>query len=214
MQKREILSLFKNLLPRYDKTARFHPAIVAAAVEKVLSEMYQEVWQRNPTDLLSFTKGYGYSTTLPVVYENSTGIYYTTLPIAPIPIPDNASGVRRINTKVRSGFSFFATNKAEVDNLESGSLANTVTVKTGYIVTPTRVEYYNISGTAINDGVRMDLLIKFSNYADTDEVMIPETVDAQGNTFIPRVLAILGVIPPVDLKDNNAEMTQQSNNKA
>lgn len=212
MIKKEIRSYIKNLLPKLDKTGKYHPRFVDAAIERVLIEMYQELFAVNPLALQRFTKGYGYTTALSVLYEASTGIYYTTLPAKIIPFRDKASGVRRVSTPVSSGLSFFPIDKREVDLLGSGSYADTVTTKTGYVVTPTRVEYYNISGAAITGGVKMDLIVPFSVYEDTDDVLIPEThIEAQ-EVFANRVLSVLGVIQPVDLKDDNSDLVKQMNN--
>jgi len=69
-----------------------------------------------------------------------------------------------------------------------------------------------MSGSVLYSGVRIDCIIPFSQYADTDTVLIPESVTQDGKTFIDRVLAPLGVIQPVDLKDDNADTVRQMNN--
>lgn len=205
MVKAEIRSLITNLLPKYDKTNKYHPSVVNAAIERVLIEMYQEVFYENPLALQRFTKPYGYTVALAVSSEASTGLYYTTLPAKVVPFKDKSSGVRRISTPVQGAFTFFPTDQREMDYLQNGSNADTVTSKIGYVVTPTRVEYYNISGAVRTSGVRMDIVIPFSTYLDTDEVLIPESLNKEAGEFEDRVLKILGVIQPVDLKDDNAE---------
>ena len=205
MLKKEIRSLIASLLPKYDKTGKYHSRFVDAAIERVLIEMYQEVFYESPLALQRFTKPYGYSTALAVNSEASTGLYYTTLPVSFVPFKDKSSGVRRVSTPVQGAFTFFPTDQREMDYLQNGSNADSVTAKIGYVVTPTRVEYYNMSGTVLTSGVRMDIVIPFSTYLDTDEVLIPESLNKETGEFENRVLAILGVIQPVDLKDDNAE---------
>jgi hypothetical protein len=52
--------------------------------------------------------------------------------------------------------------------------------------------------------VRMDLIIPFSKFAETDEVKIPEISDTRtGETFMDRVMKIVGVVQPTDVKDDN-----------
>jgi hypothetical protein len=68
-----------------------------------------------------------------------------------------------------------------------------------------------MSAAIAAQGVRMDLVIPFSRYAEDDEVKIPEITEITGTnyqkkseTFMDRVMAILAMSPPVDLKDDNA----------
>ena len=86
-----------------------------------------------------------------------------------------------------------------------GSYVNYVKDKIGYIVTPARVEYYGMTGAIITSGVRMDILIPFSEYADTDTVLYPEHVTKEGMGFIDRVVQRFIDKPPTDLLDDNAE---------
>jgi hypothetical protein len=62
-----------------------------------------------------------------------------------------------------------------------------------------------MTGSVLSSGIRADIVIPFTEYADTDDVMLPEHKNQDGEDFIDRVLKILGVIQPVDLKDDNAE---------
>jgi hypothetical protein len=81
------------------------------------------------------------------------------------------------------------------------------------VVTPTRVEFFNLPPSITS--VRMDLLIPFSKYDEDDEVKIPELTEVTGTnyrqvakTFMDRVMEILGVVAPVDLRDDNSNTTQ------
>ncbi len=214
MIKAEVRSLITNVLPKFDKTGKYHPRFVDAAIEKVIGSLYDDCFKRNPLELQRYTKGYGYTTALSILLENSTGLYYTTLPAAIHPFSDKASGVRRVSTLIQGGLTFFPMDARETDLVLSGSNVTTVTLKIGYVVTPTRVEYYKMTGTVLGQGVRMDLIIPFSVYADTDTVLIPEETDQQGKTFVDKVLAILGVVQPIDTRDDNSDpMQKQQNNR-
>lgn len=205
MVKAEIRSLVKNLLPKYDKSGKYAPRFLDAVIEKVLAEMYNDVFRRNPLELQRYTKPYGYTSPLAVLLEAATGLYYTTLPAATLVFPDKASGVRRISTPLQGGMTFFPVDQREMDLIQSGSYSDVVSSKIGYAVTPTRVEYYNMSAAIIASGVRMDCIIPFSVYTDTDTVLIPEERN-EGLSFIDRVLAVLGVVRPIDALDNNADV--------
>jgi hypothetical protein len=214
MRKDEIRSIVRNTLPRYDKGGRWHDNYIDAIIEKVIAQMYNEVWAVNPLNLQRYVKQYGYSTALVVSTEPGTGIKYTTLPESIVPFQDKLSGVRRISTFAQGAVTFFPMDAREIDLVANGSFFNTVTSKTGYAVNQTRVEYYNMSAAVEAVGVRMDCIIPFSKYDDDDEVKIPEVADPQaGETFMDRVLKVLGIVQPVDVRDDNTqEETPQRNN--
>ncbi len=205
MIKSEIRSLVLNRLQRYDKTAKFMGRVLDAECEAVLNQMYNEVFSVNPLSLQRFTKGYGYSTPLAVGNEASTLIYYTTLPENIVNFPDRASGVRRVAPATQTGIGFYPMDQREWDLAMSGLYINYVKDKIGYIVTPTRVEYYGMTGDIISSGVRMDIIIPFSEYEDTDVVLYPEHTLRSGEGFIDRVVMRLQNKPPVDLLDDGRD---------
>lgn len=206
MIKSEIISTIKNRLTRFDKTAKYHDRVLIAEAESVLSQMLREVFEMSPHNLQRYCKSYGNSAPLAVINEPATAIYYTTLPASVISIDDKASGVRRIAPATQTGSVFFPMDQREWDLVMRGSYVNSVKTRIGYIVTPTRVEYYGMTGTIIASGVRMDLLVPFSVYAETDVVPFPNHVDSNGMGFIDRVVERLTDKPTVDLLDNNQDI--------
>lgn len=214
MQKSEVRSLVRNSLPKIDKSGRFLDNYLNGVIEKVIASMYEDIWRMNPLNLQRYVKQYGYSVPIPVLTENSTGIKYSTLPESIIVFQDKSSGVRRISTPIQGAFMFFPMDAREVDLVSNGSYFDTVNTKVGYVVNQNRVEYYNMNAAIITSGVRMDLIIPFSKYLETDEVKIPEIADVRtGETFMDRVFKILQLVKPVDLLDNNAspETVQKDN---
>lgn len=221
MYKAEIRSLIKNSVAKYDKVAKFHDRFLDATIGKVLQQLYNEVYDADPLALQRFTKRYGDTSIIAVSYDASAELYYSSYPtgtdgvVRIVPIPDKASGVRRITTRSQGGMTFHPLDNREVELVASGSFFETVTNKIGYIPTNERIEYYNMSAAVSAIGVRMDLLVDFSEYADTDVVLIPEIVgqsrfrrnntDSVEDAFAFRVLRMLAVIPPVDLSDNNKD---------
>ena len=205
MIKSEIRSVIRNILPRVDKVDMYHDNAIDAAIEKSINQMYEDVWRMNPLNLQRYTKGFGYTTAIEVNTEDSTNVVYSTLPESIVPFQDKASGVRRVSTVAQGGFTFFPMDFREMDLAESGGFFKTVNSKVGYAVNQSRVEFKFMPSSISSVGVRMDLIIPFSKYAETDEVKIPEIADMRTNeTFVDRVLKILRVTPPVDLKDDNS----------
>jgi hypothetical protein len=209
MRKDEIRSLVKNHLPKLDKTAKFHDRVIDACVEKVINQLYTEIFKEDPLSIAKFTKQYGYTIPLTVSLEANTNIYYTTLPAMIVPIPDNASGVRRISTIAQGGFTFFPMDARGHDFILSGSYVNTITSKIGYLVNQTRIEYYHMSAAIQAVGVRADILVPFSVYADADTVLIPEITSKEGLPFVDMVIRVLMSLPPVDTLDNNEDVKQK-----
>ena len=209
MTRAEIRSLIRNSLPKVDKNNRFHDLYIDGCAEKSLASLYHDIFLIKPLALANYTKGYGYATPIAIQTENSTGIQYCTLPESIIPFEDKFSGVRRISTPTQGPFMFFPMEVREMDLVANGSYFGTVNTKVGYAVGQTRVEFYNLPPSIT--GVRMDLIIPFSKYGENDEVKIPEITDVSGTnyrqvakTFMDRVMEILGIVAPVDLKDDNS----------
>lgn len=209
MRKDEIRSVCRNTLPKFDKSGRYGDRYIDACIEKAIASLYHDIFLTAPLSLLNYTKGYGYSLPIAISTENATGIKYCTLPESIIPLERKGSGVIRISTPTQGVFMFYPTDFREMDFLANGSFVNSVSSKVGYAVNQTRIEFYNLPNSITS--VRMDLLIPFSKYAEDDEVKIPEITDVTGTnyrqvaqTFMDRVMSILGVVSPVDTKDDNA----------
>jgi len=165
--------------------------------------MYNEIWAVDPHSLQRFTKRYGQTTAIAVAEDVTANYYYSNYPAMIVPILDKASGVRRITTRQQGGMTFHPMDAREVELMASGSLFSVITNKIGYVVTQDRIEYYGMTAAIALAGVRMDLLVPFSVYADTDTVLVPEIKDGEGMMFSDRVIRILGVINQADLHDDN-----------
>jgi hypothetical protein len=165
--------------------------------------MYNELWISDPHSLQRFTKRYGGTTPIVVLQDLNANVYYTTYPAKFIPFPDKASGIRRISERQQGGMTFFPMDQREVELVMSGTNVKTVNTKIGYIVTADRIEYYGMTTAVALIGVRMDIMVPFSVYDETDNVIIPELNDSNGNTFIDRVMKVLTTIQPPDVIDDN-----------
>jgi hypothetical protein len=207
MIKSEIRSMVFNMLQKLDKEARYHPRFLDSVVEKCLNEMLWEMYALDSLSLQRYTVTYGRTalTVVPVSYEATTQLYYSTLPAKIIPFPDRASGVRRIHTVIQSGLRFLPMDFREMDLVRSSSYYKEVTDKILYAVDQTRVEYYGMTVAVAAAGVRMDIIQPFSQYADTDTVLIPEFRDQEGLSFDDRVKRKLSTVPPIDLSEDTDE---------
>lgn len=207
MRKDELRSVIKNLCNKYEETERYHDRFIDACLERVLAEYYNLIFLRNPIELALYTKQFGYTVALNSQLEAGTNLYYVNYPfmldgvtnVTTIAIPDKASGCRRISTMAQGGASFYPMDAREMDLILAGSYTDYVTNKIGYVARRTRIEFYNM--TAVTP-LRMDLLIPFSKYEETDTVLVPELTGDQGMGFTDRVLQLLGQVKPVELLEN------------
>jgi len=204
MIKKELVSIVKALLPRQDKTGKYHDEVVATAIGMVYARAVNAAYKSTGKELDNYVKTYGVSTALTVLEEAATGIYYTTLPVHYVPLPDKASGIRRVDAVIQGGNKFYPLLAHEADLILNGSFFNIHPSKTGYVVKGGRVEYVNITDTSalLTSGVRMDIVTEFTDLEDDDTVYVPH---GQEDAFIKATLEVLGVIPPVDLSDTNAD---------
>jgi hypothetical protein len=207
MQKNELRSVIFNLLPKYAKGSEYHKEVIDRAIEKVINQLYTQTFLLDPLSIQRYVKRFGTVTPITVSYDTNTGIYYSNYPtgVMPVSLPDKASGCRRITTKAQAGIKFYPTDQREMELVMGGSYTNTVTNKVGYCVTQDRIEFYGMPASIVADGLRLDLLVPFSDYAETDQILVPEMPDPQGATFTDMVLKILGVIRPQDTLDNNLD---------
>lgn len=202
MTKQEIRSLIKNLLPKLDETNKYHNNVVDAACETVLNSMIADYFNKESKDLGAFTKRYGDAIALAVSTDAITGVDYTTLPVGYVPVSDKASGIRNIFTAQAGGIMFYPMDAREFDLAVGSSYFYLIGERIGYVVYPTRVEYLGMTDAIRLAGVRMNIVTRFRDLLDTDVVGIPgDRVTA----FTAAVLQTLGVIQPVNLKDNNRD---------
>jgi hypothetical protein len=200
MLKAELRSLIKNVVPKEDV---FHDRVIDSAIEIVIKELYWELFAVDPLALQRYTVEHGVTVPIAITYNNTKGLYYSTLPVAIVPLPDKASGVRRVSTLSHTGFTYFPIDKRELDLLND-SYSGRTNYKVGYMVNQTTVEYYNMDAAIAALGVKLDILQTFSSYQDTDTVLIPEIRDRQGVDIVERVLKILQTVQPFEQIDDNA----------
>ncbi len=210
MVKAEVRSTIKNFLNKYPQGSEYHDEVVDRAIERVINQLYTASFLRDPHSVNRYVKRFGGTTALTVNYDASAGIYYTTYPsgYSYVPLPDKASGIRRVTTVAQAGIRFFPMDQREMELVDDSVCVSGVSNKIGYVVTQDRIEYYDMTAAIATAGVRMDMLVPFSDYADTDEVLIPDIPGETGDSFVNMTLAILGVIVPQETKDDNVTTIQ------
>lgn len=205
MIKEEIRSLIYNLLPKYTEGTEYHKEVIDRAIEKAINQLYTETFLRDQLSIQRYTKRFGTTTSITVNLDASAGIYYSDYPsgVMPISLPDKASGVRRVTSVAQGGIKFFPMDQREMELVENGSFFSSTSDVIGYVPTRERIEYWNMTAAIAADGVRMDCVVPFSDYSESDQILMPENPSSEGATFTDLVLTILGVIRPQETINDN-----------
>jgi hypothetical protein len=198
MIKQVYIDLIRNMLAPVDKTNRYHPAQIEAICDVVYAELLAASSIDDIDDLGLYTKEYiNESVTLDAV----RGLYYSTIPAAIVPIPGVTSGVYRINSMQSLDLDYVPTTELEM-YYGDGAAAQTSDVTIGFWLQGTKIWYdESMTSDIAAEGVRIQVLPRFSLYAATDIVNIPKCTDTQ---FCQKVLQFISPTVPVDLKANNS----------
>ena len=201
MTKAEVIGHIKSLLPREDDTNKYHDNVIAAGIERVFNQIFYTMALKNERELDDYSTSYGEATAITVTEDSTTGMYSSTLPAQIVPLPWKRSGVIGIYTAEEGEVAFHPMTRKEAE-LAPNTLYGLVGSRIGYIVRGSRVDYYNMNSTVAAAGVRMDLIVPFTDLASTDEVKFPYGYDMD---IVNAVVELGRSIPPVDLKDNNSD---------
>ena len=209
MTKGEMRASVQSELRRIDKTAKYHDRVVDAAIEHSMNQFLCDLYRQDPRSIDIYIREYGTFVPLAVEENLATEDYYTDLPAAYVALPDKQSGVRYVIGHDADKTHLYPMNMIEKilshnTYIGAGSPAEDpgTNVRSFYIVQGNRIIYYRLNEPLFDDGVRVGLVISFSEYADDDEVNIPF---GQNDKIFMTVVQKLSAIPPVDLKDNNKE---------
>lgn len=202
MTKAALRSLLKNTLAQVDKVSKYHDTYLDHVLETCLNSVYFQVHEQNPRALGQYTKAYSVATAL---YSATTGRYGIFIPTVVVPMPDKRGGVRAIRSTLGLDTYFAPITNMELALMED-SQADSLTVTTPtvvyYTVFSDIIDFKNMTATIAAAPFFLDLLVAFTSLADTDQVPLPYGKNVE---IMKMALEMIGVIPPKDLLDNNAE---------
>jgi len=159
------------------------------AIDKMYNQILCDIASGDEFDFV--TKAY-YD--VDVTLDATTERYSSDLPAPILQVQGLTDGVRNINTVKGTEFSFFPITEDEWE-LYRGTLADTINTKIGYMVKRNEVWYYNFNTTISK--VRMELVVPFSEFSNTDEVPLPAGKD---QTLVQGVIDLLTQTVPKELK--------------
>lgn len=194
MTKAEIRSSVRNRLMQIDETAKYHDKVLDSWIERVANQIMHDAFSKNLSNYDFYTKQYEN-----VSLVKSGDIVYALLPANIVQLPDRAEGVRKIQTTTGSGLEFVPVSMEEVElysALEVGIIDTTI----AYDVKQDRVYFWG--DLSLITAVDMWLVIPFTEYAETDEFVIPSGKDGQ---FFDGIVQIALSTPPKDLINDNSD---------
>jgi len=182
---------------------KLHPKMIEQWISRAYSTLLVQSLQRGMSNLDPYSKTY---TNVDILYETATKIYYSVLPAQIIEVPRMAgNGIIRISN-MRSDNIVYApmTNNQlqSIVGLEVDDIDDVI----GYVFKNGRVEYQGIttldgsSSVSVEDYIRMELVVTFEEYADTDYVQIPTGAD---QVLIDMVVNYAIGTPDSDNLNNN-----------
>ena len=201
MQKNHLRDYVRNLLPRVDKTNKYHPVVVDHAIEKALNGVFAEIAIKRPHELDQ------YATEIDLVLTQDEGSSNYWAALAPyVPIPDKRSGIRLVEAQGDyAELTFIPLSQKEFfmyPNTYKSSLSDRIP----YYITKDKIYFYAPTAAVISSGVTVHQIVPFTAYEDTETVNIPDGMD---DFVINRALEFLRAVPPVDLANDNNDVQEQ-----
>lgn len=198
----------KNALRKIDSTARYHDVVIDKAIEHSMNQFLYDIYRKDYRELDQYIREYGSEVALEVQENVSTEYYYTDLPASYVVFPDKQSGVRYVVGHNADKTLLYPMSIQEMLMADRTYIGSSLAedgdpfTRSFYAVKGSQVIYYNTNSDLRHDGVRIGIVIPFSEYADEDEVRMPFGQDDK--TFV-SVLQKMAQIPPVNLMDNNKD---------
>jgi len=171
--KQNLIDLVYQDLLRVKPDVRYPRPLIEHNIAKAWNQILFDAFNKDLSSLSFYAKEY---TGVVVALDATTGVRYSTLPVAISQLPDKAAGVRRISTTTSRVLQFIPISE-EVAELKASSEVGTVdTHKIGFVVRYNKVEYdSNMPGTIAT--VKMSLVVPFDVYGLTETVPIPSGKD-------------------------------------
>lgn len=198
MTKKDLIDYFKVILPRVDKTGKYHSNVIAFTIERAVNNILSDLFLRSPELSDPYMREYVDITT---AQNASTGLWEATIPVSYIPVPVVGSGVREMALESGYGLTFVPSRYDDLMRARDFTMQY-LSPMISYAVLGSKVVLSHMPDDYVGEQLRMKVFTSFTDYADDDEFTIPYGQDLG---FAQNVLQILGLVPPVDLLANNSD---------
>ena len=172
---------------------------LAYYIGQVYNSALVAIFTRNLTNFDPYTKEYQ---SVAISQDGNTNVYYSTLPSPIIMIPRKAgNGIMRISGMTSNSIEFVPMTNNMLQTIE-GLEVDDVDDVVGYVFKNGRIEYQGMTATIAAGIVKMELIIPFEEYEDTDYVQIPT---GSNEIIIQGVVQLLVGTPDADrINDGNS----------
>jgi len=201
MTKIEYIDFIRNSLQMVDKTQKFHVEQVAAAINNAVNTIFWEMYERNPKVMKKSLERYTTAVSNTTEVDAVTGRYISSLSVDIVDLPRKAGGVIGIIIAAdgEAVTAFVPTTVLEGDQLYGSEASLPDNIIAFAFEGAREIEYWNMAA-ATNVVIR--LIKQFRSYASTDNFLVPF---GQDERLMELVRQYLGVIPPKDLINNEAD---------
>jgi hypothetical protein len=171
--KAQIIDLVYNNLKRAKPDVDYPRELVEHNIAKAWNQILYDTFRKDLSFLGFYAKEY---TGVAVALNPTTGVRYSTLPVAIVQLPDKSAGVRRISSLTNRTLQFIPMSEEVAELKASTEIGLVDGTKIGYIVRYDRVEY-DANMTAAIATVKMSLVVPFDVYGRTENLPIPSGKD-------------------------------------
>ena len=202
MTKEQFIELIKGKLTggnaNPDLTEKYHEARIELFISLAFNDVIYQVFAQNLDDKDLYVRTYTVDVALDETYDQ----YYATLPANVIQLPNN-SGIHKISP-LKENWSFVPINQLSEEifiELEVHKACQ----EPSYYFNNEKVffQYYDWKNKHVKQ-VRIDMIIPFEDYADTDNVVVPA---GKESAITDAVFKMMGEQLPTD-HTNNLNDTQ------
>lgn len=136
-----------------------------------------------------------------VAVSGVSGAYYAELPAQIVHLENFGSGVVNVSTKSDTHMIFLPTTKNGLRYFNGAEVGTSITDQVFYTVDYDRISFSdNLSTDIATAGVRMNLVVSFDEWDDTDNINIPGGKDYD---FISLAINLMKGVPDLELKNTN-----------
>jgi|GEM_PF-5571529 len=175
--------------------------MTAYYIGRVYNSMLSEVLARSFSNTDPYVKEY---TGIAITQDATTNVYYSTPTQSMVNIPRRAgNGIISIRATQSESIEFAPmTNNMFriIDGLDVDQIDDVI----GYVAKPQngRIEYKGMTSTVASGTVKVEMIVPFEAYDDTDEISIPTGMD---EILIRRAVDLIMTIPDADkINDGNS----------
>jgi hypothetical protein len=197
MTKREIVYLVWGILDPSQSSKRWHYNTIMYGIEQAYNQYVQSIPNYLYEEHEFLVKEFFSQA---VTLDTDRNLYYTNLPASLVPMNPPSEAVRHVGTNEGISLDFAPCDETTWE-LMDGLFSHDTDFTIDYIVRNDKIWYQNMTSDIAEEGVRLVLAVRFSEFGDTDIVNLPGgSID-----IIQSAVQFLMNTQPMDQKNNNAK---------